>query len=392
MGPALRCRFSRITGTLALFCFCLLVGISNFAFAQSAPLSSVPPQRLENLRRGINLSGWFAQVGNPSGYTKEHLETTITADDLALIKSMGFDNVRLSVDPTPLYSESRPNVLNAEYLGYLDAAVKMILDHGLAVTIDIHPESSFKASLNDDTNAQRFADFWRALAKHYSSWDPDRIFFEIMNEPEMGDRYRWYGIETKVAQAIREGAPLNTIIVAGARWSDDDDLVFLVPLRDPNVIYNFHYYEPHIFTHQGATWGSPYWRWLTDGLHYPSSPDSAQKLAAEIPDPVDRLNVIRYGYDHWDAARIDGDMSQVADWAALNHVHVICNEFGVFRAFAPPQDRAAWIHDVRTSLESHGMGWAMWDYDGGFGVVNRVNGKRVPDELTVKALGLRGSM
>lgn len=359
------------------------------AAAQSAPLSSVPPQRLANLRRGINLSHWFAQAGGNPGYTKEHLQTTVTADDLALIKSMGFDNVRLGLDPTLLYSESRPEVLNTEYLGYLDAAVKMVLDHGLAVTIDIHPESSFKASMKDDADAQRFADFWRALAHHYASWDPNRIFFEIMNEPEMTDRYRWYGIETKVAAAIREGAPQNTIIAAGARWSDDDDLVFMEPLRDPNVVYNFHYYEPHIFTHQGATWGSPYWRWLTDGLHYPSSPESAQKLAAEIPDPVDRLNVIRYGYDHWDAARIDGDFTEVADWAARNHVHVICNEFGVFRAFSPPQDRAAWLHDVRTSLEKHDIGWAMWDYDGGFGVVDHVNGKRIPDELTLRALGLK---
>jgi endoglucanase len=54
--------------------------------------------------------------------------------------------------------------------------------------------------------------------------------------------------------AIREGAPQHTIIVESARWADDDDLLFLEPLRDGNVIYNFHFYEPHLFTHQGATW------------------------------------------------------------------------------------------------------------------------------------------
>lgn len=377
-------RFTRVA--ILLF---IAAAFCSFAFAASAPLSSVPPQRLANLRRGVNLSHWFAQFSAPPGYTPEHLQTWVTADDIALIKSMGFDHVRLGVDPAPLYSQAHPEVLNASYRKYLDAAVKMILDHDLAVIIDIHPESDFKAALQDDNNAQRFTDFWRALAQHYSSWDPDRVFFEIMNEPEMADRYRWYGIETKVAAAIREGAPQHTIIAAGARWSDDDDLVFMEPLRDPNVVYNFHFYEPHIFTHQGATWGSPYWRWLTDGLHYPSSPESAQKLAAEIPDPVDRLNVIRYGFDHWDAARIDGDIGQVAAWAARNHVAVTCNEFGVFRAFAPPQDRAAWLHDVRTALEQHNIGWDMWDYDGGFGVVNRVNGKHVPDELTIHALGLK---
>jgi hypothetical protein len=43
---------------------------------------------------------------------------------------------------------------------------------------------------------------------------------------------------------------------------------------------------------------------------------------------------------------------------------------------------------VRTSLERHGMGWAMWDYDGGFGVVTKSTGTAVSDEVTLRALGL----
>ena len=28
------------------------------------------------------------------------------------------------------------------------------------------------------------------------------------------------------------------------------------PFDDPNIIYTFHYYDPFIFTHQGATWSA----------------------------------------------------------------------------------------------------------------------------------------
>ena len=49
--------------------------------------------------------------------------------------------------------------------------------------------------------------------------------------------------------------------------------------------------------------------------------------------------------------------------------------------------RAAWISDVRTTLEKYSIGWAMWDYSGGFGVVTKQNGQPMPDEVTVKALG-----
>ncbi len=352
------------------------------------PASSVPASRLAHLRRGINTSGWFAQVYDTRGYTREHFQSWTTAEDIALIRSMGFDHVRLSVNPQPMMVSHRPDAIPAEYLGYLDAAVKMILDRGLAVVIDLHPDSEFKTRLaKDDSFVQEFADFWRALARHYSTWDSERVFFEILNEPEMSDRYRWYGVQAKLAAAIREGAPQHTMIAGGARWSDDDDLVFIEPLRDANVIYNFHFYEPHIFTHQGATWSAYFWHWVK-GLPYPSSPESAAKVAAGVPDAVDRLAVIRYGEDHWDAGRIDAEITQVAEWARQRGVPVVCNEFGVYRDYVDPQDREAWIHDVRTALERHGMGWAMWDYSGSFGVVTKNDGRNVPDEGTLRALGL----
>jgi endoglucanase len=345
--------------------------------------------RAQHLRRGINLSEWFAQVWDKRGYTREHLETWTTADDIALIKSMGFDHVRLSVNPQPMFTMNQPEKLPPEYLGYLDAAVKMILDQGLVVVIDMHPEGDFKQRLSkEDTFVEQFGDFWRAVAQHYSTLDPDHVIFEIMNEPEFIDRYRWLGVQMKVATAIREGAPRHTVIATGARWSNDDELLFQEPLRDPNIIYNFHFYEPHIFTHQGATWGDYYWHWLK-GLHYPSTPESAEQVAALVPNEVDRLRVIRYGRDHWDADRIASEMKQAAEWAKRRGVPLVCNEFGVFRNFANPQDRATWIRDVRAALEHNGIGWTMWDYSGSFGVVTKQGGKAVPDESVLRALGLK---
>ena len=376
--------------------FLLLAGlVVGYAAAQTggAMSAKVSPAfaRAEKLKRGINASEWFAQVYDKRGYTPEHFQAWTTAEDIALIKSMGFDYVRLSVNPQPMFNEREPNKIAADYLGYLDAAVKMILDHGLAVVIDLHPESDFKARLvKEDEFVERFADFWRALAAHYSALDldADRVFLEILNEPEFTDRYRWLGVQAKLAAAIREGAPAHTIIAAGARWSNDDELVFQEPLRDPNVIYNFHFYEPYIFTHQGATWSAYYWHWLR-GVRYPSTAESAERAAALAPDEVDRLQVIRYGHEHWDAARIESEMKQAAEWARRRGVPLVCNEFGVYREYSDPRDRAAWLHDVRTALERNGIGWAMWDYSGSFGVVTKKDGKAVADEGVLRALGMK---
>ena len=367
----------------------LLACVPCLCQSNGPALAAVPASRLEHLRHGINTSEWFAQVYDKKGYTKEHFQTWTTAEDITLIKAMGFDHVRLSVNPEPMFTMNHPNDIPAEYLGYLDAAVKMILDHGLALIIDLHPEDDFKKRLADDSFVPQFADFWRALAQHYATWDPERVFFEVLNEPEQ-ERYRWYGIQAKVLAAIRQAAPQHTIIVAGAHWSNDDELVFLEPVRDPNVIYNFHFYSPHLFTHQGATWGVYYWHWVK-GLRYPSTRESAEQAAAGVPEAADRLAVIRYGYEHWNADRIDGEISQIAEWGRQHNVPVLCNEFGVYRQYADPRDRAEWIKDVRKSLERHGIGWTMWDYSGGFGVVTKKDGQITVDEPVVHALGLKGA-
>ena len=75
--------------------------------------------------------------------------------------------------------------------------------------------------------------------------------------------------------------------------------------------------------------------------------------------------------------RIDRDISMAAEWGAKHHVLVTCNEFGAYRAFSNPEDRVRWIADMRTVLERHGIGWTMWDYAGGFSVVNK--DRRPPD-------------
>jgi len=376
-------RFLAAAGALAA----TYLFVAQAGYGQSNSESDIAQRHAQHLRHGINLSEWFAQVYDQKGYTKEHFETWNTAQDIALIKSMGFDHVRLSVNPQPMFQHGQADRIPADYLGYLDSAVQMILDHGLAVIIDVHPESDFKQKLvAEDSFVEQFEDYWRQLARHYSSTNPDLVSFEILNEPEFHDRYRWQGVQSKLAVAIREGAPQHTIIVAGAYWSSENELLFFDPLRDSNIIYNFHFYDPHIFTHQGATWSTNYVHYLKE-LPYPSTPENVQQAAALLPDAVNRLQAIHYGLDRWNASRIDGEIGQVAAWAKRWKVPVTCNEFGVYRKAANPQDRAAWISDVRTTLEKYSIGWTMWDYSGGFGVVRKQDGQPVPDEVTVKALG-----
>ena len=84
----------------------------------TAPLlaqdSSLAHRRATHLRYGINLSEWFAQVYDPKGYTKEHFETWNTAQDIALIKAMNFDHVRLSINPQPMFHRNQADRIPAD--------------------------------------------------------------------------------------------------------------------------------------------------------------------------------------------------------------------------------------------------------------------------------------
>jgi endoglucanase len=64
-------------------------------------------------------------------------------------------------------------------------------------------------------------------------------------------------------------------------------------------------------------------------------------------------------------------------------------ELGVYRKVAKAEDRARWLSGVRTSLEKDWIGWTMWDYSGGFGLVAKVHGQTSVDEMTVTALRLK---
>ena len=374
---------------IALLAFSLAAVAQDRASDRAADLRTAFA-RAQHLKRGINVSHWFSQ--NAPDYSAHHTDTETTPEDIAIIAKLGFDNVRLSVDATPLEQYPRgADGLNAEFMARLDRALDNILANGMAVQVDLHPEEPYKQGIRaSNASVDRLVQLWRRLAAHYANGDPERVFFEIMNEPEENDPYRWAGIQARVAAAIREAAPRHTIIATGPNYSDIIDLLTQHPLPDGNVIYNFHFYDPHEFTHQGASWGATYWIY-EHGIPYPPTEDSMQESVKQIPDPADRYKLENYWLDHWDAHRIRLMIDEAQSWAHDNDVPLICNEFGAYREVTAPASRLAWLHDVRTALEADGIGWAMWDYHNGFGVaVKDANGKSVVDPDTVAALGLKG--
>lgn len=370
----------------------VLIVLALPAPATRAQQPGVSDGRFARLARGINLTGWFWYAPP----TLEEVDAVYTADDFALIHDLGFTYVRVPFDMGFLLDEADPDLLNDETLAVFDRGLDRILAADLAVIVDLHSTSLADSDASvysgaleqDDAYVETFIAFWQSLAGHLSVRDPEYVFVEPMNEPVFEDNpARWPPMQERIVAAIREVAPEVTILATGALWSGIDTFLTLEPLDDPNLVYNFHFYEPFLFTHQGATWGWDVVAPLRD-VPYPSNPEALAPLVDDAPT-AEIANYLRwYGEERWDAASIDARIGEVAAWAEQHEVRVICNEFGAYGDYAPVDDRVTWIRDTRTALEHYGFGWAMWDYDQGFGLVLRTGSTTIVDEAVAGALGL----
>jgi len=339
-------------------------------------------KRAERLRHGINASEWFAQSKD---YSPQRLRSFTTLDDIAKMHAMGFDHVRISIDPA-IFRCTGP-WSQCETVEVLDEVIAKALSEDLAVILDVHPSDEYKHQLaTSDSAAERLINLWGQIAGYYSQQNPDMVFFEILNEPEVGV-YRWAGLQQSVISVIRHAAPAHTMIVTGGEYSNPDDLARMPQVADDNYIVNFHYYSPHIFTHQGASWGEAYWVNLRQ-VPFPGTPQLVADAVAKQTDAFARWKLTEYGLEHWDMDHVSGEIRFAAEWAKARHVPLTCNEFGVYRNYANPDDRMRWLTAVRTALEQNGIGWTMWDYQGGFGVVTKKDGTTTQDDAVLRALGL----
>lgn len=347
-------------------------------------LAQVPPERLERLRTGVNVSHWFWLSRAASDQERDAFFTSADAKSLA---AAGFTHVRLPVEPSWLW-DNQTHTLRSENLVAYRKGVALLHAAGLAVVIDPHPAQSPWVQPRDEASMREYAAFWSALAASLADLDPSLTFFEVMNEPhDLSLPETWNAAQSQIAAAIRAAAPDHTIIATGDEWGGIAGLARCKPLADANVVYSFHFYEPHTFTHQGATWGAPNWQHLKN-VPYPAD---TQRIDASLDLATSkdaRAELLWYEGEDWDQTRIQLRIAQAAAWAAEHEVSLYCGEFGAYRQTCPPADRLLWLSHVAGALADQGIAWAMWDYAGGFALTNGEPGDRDLDQPTLEALGL----
>lgn len=343
------------------------------------PVPGVPTATLARLDRGVNISGWLQH-----GYENDPARYAPDAADWQRIHSLGLHHVRLPVDPAIFIGDR--GLPKPDGLALIAATVGAANAAELTVILALQLPDELKPRLGDAATRTALAGIWRTLAVALKDTDPLQIVLEPLNEPGFEDAAASRGLMESLAREIRAVLPKHTLLVSGHRYSGPDELAALAPLADRNVVYGFHFYVPFDFTHQGADWGDPVWQTLR-GVPYPSTPEIVAPRLDALEEPL-RGRLRWFGDERWNRDTLSSRMKPAIEWAKTHGVPVICSEFGVLRKRAKPADRAAWIRDVRETLEAARLGWTAWDYSGPFGLVTGPQGKRVIDKQTAEALGL----
>jgi endoglucanase len=345
--------------------------------------------RSAQLARGVNLSHWYAQSFH--GYGDSHLANFISTGDLRQIAETGFTHVRLNIEPAVVFGSSPAGALSIDERVYdnLRSSIGKALDANLAVVIDLHPGGVEKGELAGAAGAERFIGHWRLLAARLAEFNPDKVFLEVLNEPEPIGGEQWWTLQGRVLAAIRSVAPRHTVIANGGGWSGIDDLISHVPYADRNVIYTVHEYGPILFTHQASTWSWPVAQHV-HGLTWPIRPADAAVAAGKQSNPAHQYIHDQVENGQFEPSWMLRDAQKLRWWQQTHdNVPIYVSEFGVYAKSAPRDAVQRWLTAAREIFESNGWGWAVWDYSDDFALVRRNGADRVFNSETLASLGMR---
>ena len=308
---------------------------------------------------GVNLGGWISQYRDPR---KEHFDSFITEADIELIAGWGMDHVRLPIDYMVLEDDDKPFEYKEEGFHYVDQCIKWCEKYKLNIILDLHraPGYAFH-SLSDNQlfenehMQQRYIRLWQAFANRYLSYGSN-VVFELLNEIVEPNSDRWNQLSKLAVQGIRQIDKDRVIIIGGNNYNSVNTLHELDKLEDNKLVYNFHFYEPHIFTHQKASW-EPLLKDIEFVIEYPSGEDTYEAYLAQK-----KAFINSYAFDKTvDKEWLRRFIQPALDFAKERNVSLYCGEYGVID-HAPIESNIRWHRDFSDLLIEYGIGRAVWNY------------------------------
>jgi len=314
--------------------FCLFFSVSA-TWAQT-----VADQRCASLGKGLNISNWLERGwdGNwptTDGYSKQ---------DLELMQEAGITSIRLPIYFSAVVDTIAPYTVDTAHAVFdlVDSVIAWTDDLNMKLLIDNH--HGWRLT-NEDwrDDVPRFSHMWGVVAQRYSHLDPDRVMFELMNEPTLffeADSLRI--LYSDAIDSIRQYTTDHSIVVSPHFGGSALVLPFFEPLADTNLIYTWHVYDPLDFTHQGLTWHDPY---FPSGNPFPNTNPTTFE---------------EWLYNGW---------QNVMDWKQTHQKPIFLGEFGL-STNCDSLSTCNWLEYSATRLVQNDIPWFYWDWQWDFSMFN----------------------
>lgn len=294
-----------------------------------------------------------------------------TEEQLIMMRDWGFDFVRLPMSYPYYLDFDRTKDINPDEVYHIDqqrvekidSLVQLAHKHGLHVSLNLHRapgyciNAGFKEPYNlwkDAAAQEAFYYHWNFWAKQYRNVSNKKISFDLLNEPCMredmnnqhsknsaipGSLYREVG--GKAVEAIRKENRDHLVIADGNNVGNDP----IPELAELNIGQSCRGYFPHAISHYKAPWANK----DPENLPLPKYPGQVGNQY------LDRKLIENY-YQPWIELMNKG-------------VGIHCGECGCWNK-TPHEVYLAWFSDVLDILSSNGIGFALWEFIGDFGILN----------------------
>lgn len=318
-------------------------------------------KEFKGFMHGVNLGGWLSQCN----HTKERYDTFIVEKDIEVIKSWGADHIRVPVDYDLV--ETAEGEYKEEGFGYIQKAIDWARANGLNMVLDLHKTFGYSFDSGENESGffdnekyqERFYKLWEEFAKRFGKYE-DMLAFELLNEVTKKEYCdSWNRISTECIKRVRKYAGTIKILVGGYYNNSIEALKDLEKPYDENIVYNFHCYEPLIFTHQGAYWikemdksfRMPFDSTYGDYIKYNNA--NLEHSTGDMSgfDPANRIGIEYFERYVEEAVRVANE----------RNVALYCGEYGVIN-LASSEDALKWYECICSCFNKYNIARAAWSY------------------------------
>lgn len=201
-----------------------------------------------------------------------------TRESYAELAAMGFNSVRFYLNYGLFEDDDNPYVYKESGFEWIDKNVSWARENGMCLVLNMHyPQGGYQSQgaghklWEDKENQNRLVALWREISRRYKD-ETGIIGYGLLNEPvvpasdaNLGTD-KWAALMEKMIKAVRESDKKHLIFLENILAFQDEDSYemdwntkndrhnFAVSSTRENIVYEFHFYSPFTFTHQGLSW------------------------------------------------------------------------------------------------------------------------------------------